>query len=204
MALYHFDSETNGVVSDASKFGNDGTLLMDARLVPNDFLGSGQPGDFNGDGVLGAADIDDLTAKSASMTNPPEYDLNNDTRVDDKDVAYWVKDLFHSWVGDANLDNEFNSSDLVTVLASGTYEVDIDSNWSTGDFNGNGRTNSGDLVAALADGGYELGQPAAVASVPEPCTITSIVVGAVLAVGACRRRDRRPTKPASASPRSGC
>lgn len=188
MALYHFDSETNGVVSDASKFGNHGTLLMDARLVPNDFLSSGQPGDFNGDGVLGAADIDDLTAKSASMANPAEYDLNGDARVDDKDVAYWAKELFHSWVGDANLDKQFNSSDLVTVLASGSYEVDIASNWSSGDFDGNGRTNSGDLVAALADGGYELGPPAAVASVPEPSAITSVVIGAMLAIAAVRSR----------------
>jgi hypothetical protein len=127
----------------------------------------GIAGDFDGSGVLDAADIDDLTAQSAKGTNPGDYDLNGDTLVNEQDVRVWVKDLFVSWVGDANLDHEFNSSDLVTVLASGTYEADVDAVWSTGDFNGDGRANSTDLVAALADGGYEQGRPAANA-VPEP------------------------------------
>jgi hypothetical protein len=75
----------------------------------------------------------------------------------------------------------------VVVLASGTYEADVASVWSTGDFNGDGRTNSGDLVAALADGGYEAGPRAAVASVPEPNSLLLLVVGlACLA----RRRSR--------------
>jgi hypothetical protein len=84
-----------------------------------------------------------------------------DNLVNAVDINQWVKDLFVSWVGDADLNGEFNSSDLVTVLASGTYETDLDSVWSTGDFNGDGRTTSGDLVAALADGGYEAGPRAA-------------------------------------------
>ncbi len=58
--------------------------------------------------------------------NPAGYDLNGDALVDAKDVSVWIKDLSHSWIGDANLDGEFNSSDLVSVLSSGTYEADID------------------------------------------------------------------------------
>jgi hypothetical protein len=139
------------------------------------------PGDFNADGVLNAADIDDLTAQSASVTHPAAYDLNSDALVDATDVGVWVKDLFNSWIGDANLDGEFNSGDLVGVLASGTYEANVDSVWSTGDFNGDGRTNSGDLVAALADGGYEAGPRAAVAAVPEPSSVALLALGSLLA-----------------------
>jgi hypothetical protein len=147
----------------------------------------GLQGDFNANGVLDAADIDDLTAQSATATHPAAYDLNSDALVDATDIGVWVKDLFNSWIGDANLDGEFNSSDLVGVLASGTYEADVDSVWSTGDFNGDGRTNSGDLVAALADGGYEAGPAAAVAAVPEPGGLLLSVL-ALSSLLVCRRR----------------
>jgi MYXO-CTERM domain-containing protein len=147
----------------------------------------GVPGDFNGDGQLTAADIDDLTTQSAGGTNPAAYDLNVDALVNDGDVNVWIKDLFNSWIGDADLNGEFNSSDLIQVLASGTYETDTPSAWTSGDFNGDARTNSTDLVAALADGGYENGPRAAVASVPEPTGALLVLIG-LLGVGAIRRR----------------
>jgi hypothetical protein len=139
--------------------------------------GGGVEGDFNGSGALDAADIDDLSGQSAGGTNPTAYDLNSDALVNGADLQVWVKDLFNSWMGDANLDGQFNSSDLVGVLASGTYEADVDAVWSTGDFNGDGRTNSSDLVAALADGGYEQGPRAAVAAVPEPGSLALVALG---------------------------
>src|SRR5690606_17944184 len=77
----------------------------------------GMPGDFNGDNVLDAADIDDLSGQAASAANPSAYDLTGDSLVDVADVSYWVKDLYNSWIGDANLDGQFNSSDLVAVLS---------------------------------------------------------------------------------------
>ena len=128
-------------------------------------------GDFDESGRLDRADIDELTRQSASQNNVAQYDLNNDAQVDGADVQVWIKDLYKSWVGDANLDGEFNSGDLVTVLASGTYEADVDAVWSTGDFSGDGRTTTSDLVLALADGGYEQGPRAAAAAVPEPTTL---------------------------------
>jgi hypothetical protein len=149
-------------------------------------------GDFNENGVLDGPDIDDLTGQSASQTNPAAYDLNGDALVDAADVKVWVKDLFGSWLGDANLDKEFNSTDLVDVLAAGTFEVDVNSVWSTGDFNGDGRTNSSDLVEALADGGYELGPPPAVASVPEPSGLSlSLMALVVLAARRVATRGSR-------------
>ncbi len=147
---------------------------------------SGLPGDFNRDGVLGADDINDLTTQSSSGSNAAGYDLNNNAQVDSADVVVWVKDLFKSWMGDANLDGEFSSSDLVAVLSSGTYEADVDAVWTTGDFNGDGRTNSSDLVVALTDGGYELGPRAAVSAVPEPTA--ALLAAMAVALLICRRR----------------
>jgi hypothetical protein len=151
-------------------------------------VGEGLPGDFNANGTLDAGDIDDLTSKSAGGTNPAAYDLNADSQVDDGDIGVWVKDLFHSWIGDANLNGEFSTSDLVVVLASGAYETNVAAVWSTGDFNGDGRANTSDLVAALADGGYEAGPRTAVAAVPEPSSTALGVLGA-LAMGILRRRS---------------
>jgi hypothetical protein len=145
------------------------------------------PGDFNSNGVLDTGDIDDLTTQTAAGNHPAGYDLTSDSLVNVDDINVWIKDLANSWVGDANLDGQFNSSDLVTVLASGTYEADVASVWSTGDFNGDGRTNSTDLVAALADGGYEAGPRAAVSAVPEPAS----GCGALLAVGLITVARRR-------------
>ena len=153
--------------------------------------GGGVQGDFNGDGVLNASDIDDLTGQSANGLNDAKYDLNGDAKVDVSDINVWIKDLYSSWVGDANLDGEFSSSDLVVVLSSGTYEVDVDSVWSSGDFDGDGRTNSSDLVVALADGGYELGPAAAVqaAMVPEPSSVLMVAMASFgLAFVARKRR----------------
>ena len=151
--------------------------------------GGGLPGDFNGDGVLDATDIDDLTSQSAGGTNPAAYDLNADALVDAGDITVWAKDLFNSWIGDANLDGEFSSGDLVQVLAAGTYEAEVAAVWTSGDFNGDGRADSSDLVAALSDGGYEIGPRAATAAVvPEPASAWLACVG--LAVIGWRRRRR--------------
>jgi hypothetical protein len=167
-------------------WGNEIVAIDDIRIYSGILT---TPGDFNANGVLDVADIDDLTVQSAGGAHPAAYDLNSDAAVNDADIKFWISDLFNSWIGDANLDGEFNSSDLVTVLASGTYEADVAAVWSTGDFNGDGRANSSDLVAALADGGYEAGPRAAVAAVPEPVSGTLLLVGAMCLTMARRRNS---------------
>lgn len=160
MAFFTLSLSGSGETSEKRTFYLDNFRFVDPKAT--------KPGDFNGNGTLDVADIDSLTQQSASGLNPASFDLNKDQLVNAADINVWVKDLFKSWIGDANLDGEFNSGDLVTVLASGTYETSQPSVWSRGDFDGDGFTSSGDLVAALSDGGYERGPRAAVAAVPEP------------------------------------
>jgi hypothetical protein len=131
-----------------------------------------------------------LTAQSASGSNVATYDLNADTLVNVADVNIWTKDLFQSWIGGANLDREFNSSDLVAVLAAGTYEADVAAVWSTGDFDASGRFDSSDLIATLADGGYEQGPRAAASAVPEPAACV-ILIASVLGIVIRRRHGER-------------
>jgi hypothetical protein len=171
---------------------DDGLVNYRLQMAEIEVYGhvGGLTGDFDQSGVLDGPDIDALTQQSALQTNPASYDLNGDSLVDTQDVNVWIKDLYNSWVGDADLNGEFNSTDLVAVLASGTYEADVDAVWSTGDFDGDGRTTSSDLVAALADGGYEAGPRAAVAAVPEPTSaaLAALAALAIVHIGRCRCR----------------
>lgn len=143
-------------------------------------------GDFNGDGNLTVADIDLLTTASASANNDVTYDLNSDQLVDARDVNVWVKDLKKTWIGDADVNMQFNSADFVQVFAAGKYETEQAAVWSEGDWDGSGKFNSADFVAAFADGGYELGAATgAVSAVPEPSTLlmTLMAVLGIVALG---------------------
>ena len=127
------------------------------------------PGDFDANGVLDVTDIDQLTA-AAAAGDDPKYDLTQDGLVNVVDVDLWVKQLKKTWIGDADVDGEFTSSDFVQVFAAGKYEMPTAAVWSEGDWNGSGKFDSSDFVAAFADGGYEVGpRPVgAVSAVPEP------------------------------------
>jgi hypothetical protein len=173
--------------------------------LPNEFVGLGEVrfegellptpvGDFNLDGLLDARDLDLLSSEIRRATNLSEYDLNSDALVDTVDQRVWVEELKGTYFGDANLDGQFNSSDLVMVLASGEYEDAIagNSSWETGDWNADGDASTADLVVALAAGGYEAG-PRALQhpSVPEPTALVMQLIGIVL-LSQCRRGRLRP------------
>ena len=138
------------------------------------------PGDFDNNGVLDIADINDLTVQSASGLNSPGYDLNGDAFVNEADVSVWMKDLFHSWIGDANLDKEFSSDDFVQAFSAGKYEAQQAAVWSEGDWNGDGVFTSNEFITAFQDGGYEQGPRTDVAAVPEPGAWTLSVIGVLL------------------------
>jgi hypothetical protein len=115
-------------------------------------------GDYNSSGQLDAGDLD-LQALQMNSPNPDlqQYDLNNDGFVNFDDRKLWVEDrnYRYSWIGDANLDLEFNSSDMVQVYAQGKYEKDEYATWAEGDWDGSLKFDSSDMVAAFVPGAYE-------------------------------------------------
>jgi hypothetical protein len=139
------------------------------------------PGDYNEDGVVDAADAD---AQSTAMKDPNpdlgKFDENGDGMVDIEDRLIWVHDHKGTWVGDANLDDEFNSGDFVSVFAAGFYESGTMAGWSVGDWNGDMLFDSGDFVVAFSDGGYEQGpRDAGVPAVPEPSSVVLLAIAAL-------------------------
>ena len=115
---------------------------------------------------------------------------NNNGVVDYDDRKVWVNDLKKTWIGDSNLDLEFNSSDMVQVFVQGKYERDVDAGWADGDWDGDIAFDSSDMVAAFVEGGYEKGPPAvgAVSAVPEPGTVVMLLLGLLPLCARGRRR----------------
>ena len=152
-------------------------------------------GDLDADDALDADDVDMLASRigrrgsRAGWLPDAAFDMNGDSRVSVEDHRTWVKDLVHTWYGDADLNGMFNSADFVQVFQAGTYEVGWvgrfgnihnQASWSEGDWNGDGLFNSDDFITAFQDGGYEQGPRTDVAAVPEPAAWTLLVIGFVL------------------------
>jgi uncharacterized protein YjbI with pentapeptide repeats len=144
-------------------------------------------GDFDPNDALDAMDIDLLTARLVGTGLgggfDALFDINSDSVVDLADHRSWIKDFKKIWLGDANMDGEFNSSDLVQVSVAGKYEqaweewvswppgrtfIHNGAGWSEGDWNGDGIFDSSDMVTAFTDGGYDKGRRANAEAVPEP------------------------------------
>ncbi|MCA9169754.1 MAG: hypothetical protein KDB23_18900, partial [Planctomycetales bacterium] len=114
-------------------------------------------GDLDYNQRLDSGDLDLLA--SAMQHNDAMFDLDGDGDADLEDWINWVHEWKYTWIGDADLNGEFNSSDLVSVFSAGTYEDGLphNSTWLTGDWNGDFEFDTGDLVFAFQDGGYEQG-----------------------------------------------
>jgi hypothetical protein len=165
-----------------------GTLGIDnvALLGPESLYG-----DFSGDNVLDIDDVNLLLAEVVAGTNDLDFDLNEDLVVDSDDIQVYVEspELLNSYIGDANLDKEFNADDMVEVFQAGQYEDSIGGNstWVSGDWNGDADFSSDDMIFAFQSGGYEMGpRAAALAAVPEPDAVILLLLSSVSLL-ACRR-----------------
>jgi hypothetical protein len=180
---------------DTSTPSSGGTPVSAVLGIDNVMLiGPGGRSDFNFDGMVDVQDIDLLLGEVAAQSKSLRFDRSGDDVVNQDDILYVVTraDELNSYIGDANLDGEFSSADLVLVLAGGQYEDDVplNSTWETGDWNGDREANTGDLVFALQEGGYELGPrggPVA-AVVPEPASCALILLGSLLLLAARREK----------------
>lgn len=174
-----------------------GAPVTGAIGIDNITLVGGTPslGDFNDDGVVDVLDVDLLLGEVKSGSNAPEFDLTGDGVVDTSDIDYIITSPqeLNTYIGDANLDGEFNSGDLVQTLGAGQYEdsVSMNSTWATGDWNGDAEYSTDDLIFALQGGGYETGPRGAeqAVAVPEPASAWLSLV-ALLSLGKLRQRHR--------------
>jgi hypothetical protein len=159
------------------------------------FIDGWTEGDFSVNEQLDVTDIDRLNAEIQLGANDHFFDLTQDGLVNDTDRTFWIKQLKRTYLGDANLDGEFDSADLVDIFKAGQYEDGImdNSSWATGDWNGDGDFDSGDLTLAFQDGGYEKGTLATTQLVPEP---TSMAIALLIFVGlVLELRGRKANKP---------
>jgi hypothetical protein len=150
-------------------WGNfSGEYVFREAMVTYGHLGLG--GDVNRDFQINAADIDAIMSAVRSELADPRYNFTADTTLDSEDIGAWVHNVAKTYFGDANLDGEFNSGDLIATFAAGTYGQDIDATWATGDWTGDARFGTDDLIVAFQDGGFERGPRAIAQMVPEPAS----------------------------------
>jgi hypothetical protein len=159
--------------------GVDFSTILNASLATGGTLSA----DLNRDGMIDARDIDLLVDDMWWVLDEGSLDLTGDRVVDLKDHRVWVEELAATYYGDADLDLEFNSSDLVLVFQVGQYEDDLpyNSKWNTGDWNADLELDSDDLTLAFQSGGYEQGRRPTGFAVPEPSGLL-LLAGGVVAV----------------------
>ncbi len=136
-------------------------------------------GDFDSDDQLTVADIDALSLAIRQHSELPIYDLDLSGTVDQVDRRIWVKDVKHTYFGDADLDGQFGSADMLAAFVAGQYEDGVSGNstWSSGDWTGDGEFGTDDLLLAFQEGGYEQGPRSAATPVPEPFSLTLGLLG---------------------------
>jgi hypothetical protein len=142
---------------DAAPYNSGPTAWQAAPPTPGQFEGTAiAPGDFNGDGLVNRLDINLLFEQLRSPNPDLRFDLTGDQTVDQTDRDELVVGILQTTYGDANLDQIFNSQDLVQIFQYGRYERGAipGTGWEHGDWDGDGQFGSSDLVLALQSGGY--------------------------------------------------
>ena len=103
----------------------------------------GLRGDLSGDGLLSPHDIDLLLAATTRPEPAEPFDLNQDGRVNQEDVTFWLEEIVGTRHGDINLDRKVDFGDFVQFSTNfGRDNV----GWGQGDFNGDGRASFEDFI----------------------------------------------------------
>ena len=124
--------------------GNHGRSWVAARPTPGmvDF-GGNVTGDFTGDGVIAADDIDVLFDAIQAGADVAYLDLDGNRTVDNLDVSHLLTEVLHSLPGDANLDGVVDGSDFNTWNEH--RFSDCGRSWSDGEFSGDGLVDASDF-----------------------------------------------------------
>lgn len=126
------------------------TITEDPSCSQNTF----QLCDVNRSGECTSSDIDVLSKALRENSKDSSYDLNLDGMVNHLDREYLVRNLFHSFPGDTNLNGILETRDIIQALQSGEFEDQIphNSTWDEGDWNGDGDFETGDLIMTFQEG----------------------------------------------------
>jgi hypothetical protein len=116
-------------------------------------------GDFDGNGLIDAADIDALCAATQQAEPEMRFDLTGDSLVSSDDVDYLVENILGTNYGDANLDGEVDGTDWGIIQAN-LFQA---GGWAEGNFNCVGGVDVRDFNIWLAN--RFSGAPAAAASI---------------------------------------
>ena len=131
------------------------------------------PCDINGDGVCDAADID---AMSQKVIDGMATTVDRDALIESSSP-----DGFNTYIGDSDLNGQFDEQDIVAAFIAGQYLSGGAAGWADGDWDGNLSFDDQDFVAAFISGGYLQG-PRAVAAVPEPSSLVLFLLGALAVI----------------------
>jgi hypothetical protein len=140
-------------------------------------------GDFDGSGVLDAADINLLSAAVREGETDSAFDVNGDGDLDDGDRRYWAEQLKGTSFADTNLDGVVDGSDFNLWNDNNGSRNTL---WESGDANGDGNTDDADFVLWQTNAFMgSAGQPS---SVPEPLSAAPFVAGVLIYLAISRRR----------------
>ncbi len=136
-----------------------------------------EPGDGSGElGRPAGGDRVGFSEIAFPIPVDPLAPLDDGSLTDPQERLDYVHNVLGTWMGDSNVDGEFNSGDLVAVFSAGKYELDEKAGWAEGDWDGDMRFGSGDLVVAFSDGGYEVGPRPEGAAIPEPNALVLVLL----------------------------
>ena len=145
-------------------------------------------GDFDGDDLLTAADIDLLSVAVQGNSVDTAFDLNEDGAVDSADRDFWIEDLFGTLPGDADLNRSVDFRDFLTLAAN----FGLEGGWADGEFTGDGVIQFPDFVRLAQN--FGLSAEATTQAIPEPTSGLLAGIAFFTALVFSPKRKRRPRR----------
>ena len=125
-------------------FGGDVASWFAGAATPGSVdFSNNVAGDFTGDGIVSANDIDLLLDSIRSGRNVSTFDLDGNRVVDQADVSHLVEMILATHLGDTNLDGIVDATDLNQVGIH--WQEQACHGWAHGDFTGDGAVTALDL-----------------------------------------------------------